>query len=869
MPRKAFLLLFLAAAAAALVLSLRPERGEKPAPRSAPSPPSLSPILVPSPSAASPSPSEAAPRPEPPSRSRTAAARRKALEVAGDLLPPPPPEIAAALDALREELSAPVSPSLEAARLSLLVRADYLEYRASEGFLGDESLGELKSDAAALLTGKDPYEGRTGVVMRGYLSPVDGTLQEYSLAVPPDYDPRRPLPLVVSLHHHGWTEWFRPFQGHPAPELEGALVLSPHARGSADYMWVALEEVLASIRDVEKNYAVDADRVYLTGYSMGGTGSWYVAVRRPHLFAAIAPVAGNADFTAWVKRWDWRLRNDSPFAFLREFLRESTCPAAYAENLRNVAVLCFHGRRDEIVPVEHARSMVDKLRALGYDKVTYVEEDTGHASRSLEEIASWLLEHRRERFPRKVSLKTNLLRHGRAYYVRLDGRPEPDRYSRLELEWGDPVRITTDNVSAFSILYDGEAERALPFPSRGFSVDGVTVRAKPAAGLVRFVRDGKTWREGPPPAGVRKRAGLEGPIEDAFRSLFLVVYGTGRADPALAAASREEAERFVMNWERRYNRPCPMKADVEVTPEDMERFNLVLYGAPWVNSVMARAADDLPFEITRKGVRPRREGAPLYTSPGVGVRFVFPNPLSPSRYVVVNASPTPAGLDGIDFRFGNWFDWIPYDNRAWYDFCVFDARTHTPESFLETGFFGPRWEFDDRWLWKGAREERAAAAERRVPPSALPPPAGEVWLDEVKPVFALTLKGYYNMGLSWSGGPLELGGKRFRHGIGVRPDSHLMWYLGGAFRRFTVTAGIDYGGRTPSPARRRAELVTFLVVGDGRILASSEYVNFENPVVSLEADVSGVEFLSLMVRRLTPEGWLYGPVCWCDPLLER
>ncbi len=768
---------------------------------------------------------------------------------------------------------------MEAARISLHARLDYLEHLASAGYLDDIDEKFFLMLMEEFESGKDPFDSIRGAYLRGYLSPVDETIQTYSINVPVGYDHKTPMPLVISLHHHGWSDWFRPYQGHPAPSIDGAIVLSPHGRGSADYMWVALEEVLASLEDVKKLYSVDEDRVYVTGYSMGGTGSWYAASRVPHLFAAISPVAGNADFTAWVKRWDWRLHSESPYAFLRQYLRESTCSAAYAENLRNIGVLCFHGSKDDIVPVEHARGMVDRLKQLGYERVKYVESDAGHMGKSLDEITSWMLTQKRDLYPAKVSLKTSSLRYNTAYYVSILEREEMDRYSQIELAWGDKVEITTENASMFAIEISNDLLNARGWSGqKEIEVDGKVVASIAAPNydsLIVFVKSEDKWqldiksRNEQVNATGRKRPGLDGPIEDAFMRPFLVVYSTGDEDAELSTASKEEADRFVRNWRTRYVKPCHIKADKDVTERDIERYNLILYGSPWVNSVYARIAADLPITVSKDGIVLKRADEDVkFATNGVGTRFVCANPINLYRYVVINASTTSEGLEGIDFRFGNWFDWIPYDNRAWYDYCIFDAKTISPETFLIAGYFNNDWKFDARWAWVGIESDRNSVLPRSYPKSVLPPERPIVYLDEFRPIFTSTLKGFYNINRSWSGERLSAFGRPFNRGIGTRISSDLIWYVGGNYTRLKAQAGIDYGSQgvdTVSAARRSAEIVSLFVIGDGRILKKYSYLDSTTTKpIEIDVNISGITYLCLSARRQTPEGWLYGSVTWGD-----
>lgn len=278
-------------------------------------------------------------------------------------------------------------------RLLDLKKADVLRLQKFQ-----MQLGRIERDLRQLKRGRDPYRNRKGILLRAYWSDIDDTLQPFSLVIPRNYNGKRPFPLIVHLHAHGW---FRPFQGHPAPRLAGAIVLSPQGRGSTDYMFIGEKDVLQAIEVTKRLYTIDDDRVYLVGQSMGGTGCWHLAVHHPELFAAIAPTCGNTDHTVWEKKWGWG-KHLSPMISLRRQLEDALDPITYAENLKDVPVYCAHGAQDTIVPVEHSRNMVRRLKELGCP-VKYVEfPDVEHGDFPewlLKDQIAWLLKHRRAENP--------------------------------------------------------------------------------------------------------------------------------------------------------------------------------------------------------------------------------------------------------------------------------------------------------------------------------------------------------------------------------------------------------------------------------------------------------------------------------------
>ncbi|HRU05152.1 MAG TPA: FG-GAP-like repeat-containing protein, partial [Candidatus Brocadiia bacterium] len=122
--------------------------------------------------------------------------------------------------------------------------------------------------------------------LRGYWCDIDGSVQPYAVSVPDSYTPKKAWPLVVCLHGAGYD----PARRVGAPKRQDALALAPHGRGWTDYMGIGEADVFRVIDLARSQYNVDPNRISITGGSMGGTGSWQLATRRPDLFSALAPV---------------------------------------------------------------------------------------------------------------------------------------------------------------------------------------------------------------------------------------------------------------------------------------------------------------------------------------------------------------------------------------------------------------------------------------------------------------------------------------------------------------------------------------------------------------------------------------------------
>jgi predicted peptidase len=145
------------------------------------------------------------------------------------------------------------------------------------------------------------------------------------------------------------------------------IVASPQC--PADSYWLLyLDDLKALIDDLVAHYLVDVKRIYLTGLSMGGTGTWTLAAAYPEIFAAIAPICGRSFYTL-------------------------------AKRLKDLPAWVFHGEDDEVIPADESRQMTDALNEVGADIKLTLYPGVGHNSwtRTYDnpELYDWFLSHSR------------------------------------------------------------------------------------------------------------------------------------------------------------------------------------------------------------------------------------------------------------------------------------------------------------------------------------------------------------------------------------------------------------------------------------------------------------------------------------------
>ncbi len=125
----------------------------------------------------------------------------------------------------------------------------------------------------------------------------DGSVLRYAISIPKGYEPDRPRPLVLALHYGGEVT---PYYGkgflvqlvEPGVKSLGAIVVAPDCPSRSWTDPTSESEVMALVEHILADYSVDRKRILVTGFSLGGRGTWYMASRHPDLFAAAIPMAG-------------------------------------------------------------------------------------------------------------------------------------------------------------------------------------------------------------------------------------------------------------------------------------------------------------------------------------------------------------------------------------------------------------------------------------------------------------------------------------------------------------------------------------------------------------------------------------------------
>jgi predicted peptidase len=243
------------------------------------------------------------------------------------------------------------------------------------------SVGLLSSLTLAIARPADGEEKQaTGFVNKTFKN-ADGSTSPYVVFIPKDYDDKKEYPVILFLHGAGETKSDKkgakmPVEVGIGPAIKKRekefpfIVVIPQAEGPG---WGAssanAKRALAMLDEVMKAYKIDPKRQILTGLSMGGMGTWSIAMAEPDRFAAIVPICGRGN----VKD---------------------------AEKIKDLPCWCFHGDADPAVKVEGSRDMIEAIKKAGgmpkYTEYPGVGHNSWDKAYGTDELYKWMLEQKKK-----------------------------------------------------------------------------------------------------------------------------------------------------------------------------------------------------------------------------------------------------------------------------------------------------------------------------------------------------------------------------------------------------------------------------------------------------------------------------------------
>lgn len=555
---------------------------------------------------------------------------------------------------------------------------------------------------AALRDGKPYWTTARGLVVRGYVSQVDGSVQPYGLVVPESYVPGDGRVYRLDTWFHGRGEQLSELAflndrmrnvGEFAPP--GALVLHPYGRYCNGSRFAGETDFWEALADVKRRYPIDEDCVLVRGFSLGGASCWHFAVHFASQWAAAAPGAGFSETAEFLKVFQNENLTPAPWEQKLWQLYDAT---AVPLNVSMVPLVAYSGADDK--QIQAAQAMEKAMAAEGLTLTHLIGPKTGHkyeagAKAELNRRMEALAAQGRNPLPTTVRFQTPTLRYNTMAWVTVDALTQHWDRAQIEahlLAASNRISLNVSNVEALTLSLPSGRSPFDPTQPVLVTVNGVLVEAaRPQSDRswsASLKREGGTWVLGSfPKSEVRKRHGLQGPVDDAFMSSFVFVRPTGAPlNSVVGQWATSEMNRAIEQWRRQYRGDVRIVEDTALTERDIAENHLVLWGDPRSNAVLGRVASKLGVRWDAKGVHTPSAGYPVDRFAPI---LVSPNPLNPEKYVVVNS--------GFTFR--------EYDllNNARQtpklpDWAVIDLTQpptpRYPGGLAAAGFF------DEQWRWK-------------------------------------------------------------------------------------------------------------------------------------------------------------------------
>lgn len=550
-----------------------------------------------------------------------------------------------------------------------------------------------------------------------FISAIDGSVQYFGINSAFIGGSRGPSALFLSLH--GASVEAINQSGSYASKTWG-YVVAPTNRRPYGFNWEEWGRLDAlEVLDVAKErYQIDESRIYLTGHSMGGHGTWHIGSLFPDRFAAIGPSAG------WISFWTYRFRGIDlgDTTAVRRMIRRATTPSEtfmHAPNYAQLGVYVLHGADDDNVPASEARSMVERLGAFHGDFVYHEQPGVGHwwdlSDAPGVDCVDWtpmfdfFARHARpgkERIREIRFLTSNPGVSARNNWLAIDAQTKQLEMSSVDIR-RDPGDALTGKQGRFSGTTQNVARLALdldvlqsPAPI-GIELDGQKLSDIPwpnAQSQLWLERKNGVWAVAAEPSPDLKGSHRYGTFKEAFRNRPVFVFGTkgtARENAWAFDKARFDAEKL---WYQG-NGSIDVVRDVDFDPAAEPDRNVVLYGNGGTNAAWKALLPESPVLIGKAGVQ---VGACSIPGRDLCCIFVRPRPGSATASVGAVSGTSVTGM-----RLANRLPYLS-PGIGLPDCTVFDPRilTEGDAGVLMTGFFGLDWGVESGEFVIGKRRER-------------------------------------------------------------------------------------------------------------------------------------------------------------------
>jgi fermentation-respiration switch protein FrsA (DUF1100 family) len=569
--------------------------------------------------------------------------------------------------------------------------------------LGKGSSRQLIDTATVTLRAVGPEEVRRET----FISGIDGSVQYYAVNPPLPGFAERPA-LFLSVHGAD-VEAFNQASSY-SPKKWGYIV-SPTNRRPYGFSWEdwGRMDALEVLDIVKKKFNIDENRVYLTGHSMGGHGTWFLSGTYPDKFAAIGPSAGWITFQSY--RFADAKAESSAVKGMFKRAGNSSDLFSLVDNYRHFGVYVIHGKDDDNVPVQQSYMMLERLKPIHNDLVFWEQPGAGHWWDNSPEPGSdcvdwkplfdFFARHSRPGPERRFTADLTTANPGvssRDGWLTIDAQEHPLQFSNAHLVMDTDfsrVRGTTSNVSRLALdknafrAVHGAVSVVLDSQSVAVPLDSV------ATDRIWMAKQAGKWQVATPPLASVKNARRNGTFKEAFRNKMVLVYGTqGNKEENQWAYNRAKYDAEKLWYQG--NGSVDVLSDTEFDPASEPDRNVILYGNSRTNRLWKTLLANSPVSVEKGRVQIGEK-----TFKGSDLCCVFTRPRAGSDVASVGVV-SGTGIEG--FTLSSLVMYLE-PGVGLPDVTIFDADVlaRGDAGIKLTGFFGSDWSVESGEYVSGAQ----------------------------------------------------------------------------------------------------------------------------------------------------------------------
>ena len=542
-----------------------------------------------------------------------------------------------------------------------------------------------------------------------FISSIDGSVQYYSVA--PTTDKNAETQALFLSVHGASVEAVN--QANAYEKKDWGNVVAPTNRRPFGFAWEdwGRLDALEVLADAKNIYQPDPTKIYLTGHSMGGHGTWYLGATYPDKFASIAPCAGYPDLllyrdsflkkTLELPQEELTKRGMTPEVVARintpyvqteveKLIERAGTPSRTLKLIRNYlhyGVYVLHGEKDNVVPTFIARDMRERLGKFHNDFTYYEYPDGTHwyGNHSLDwyKIFNFFKERtlKNPNDIKKLEFYTGSPGvSATSNFITIHQQKKPFEVSSFNFSKGDSFKINTDNVEFLEVDLTKLSDTIT-----SISVDGTTFNVDTNSNVFLTAKNGE-WTLANKPSLQEKGPHRNGGFKDAFRHNVVFVYATKGStieNEWYYNKAKFDAETF---WYRA-NGTIEVIKDTDFNAKKYADRNVIVYGNKSNNAAWNKLLKNSPIQVENNLVT---IGTKKLTGNQWGLYFTVPRTDSDFASIGI---VTATGTNGMKATYANHY---LVNGTTFPDVLLFDNTviSNGDKAVKCAGFFGNDWSIE-------------------------------------------------------------------------------------------------------------------------------------------------------------------------------